>query len=354
MYKGFIRPILFLLDAEKVHHLVVVLVRFFNALPFFKRITRNFLTYNHPILETRIGGLLFKNKVGLAAGFDKNADFFEDFSIFGFSFIEIGTVTPVGQPGNPKPRLFRLRNDKALINRMGFNNKGVDYAVENLKKAKKSIIIGGNIGKNTATTNEMAVSDYEICFAKLYDYIDYFAVNVSCPNIKDLGKLQDQDSLRAILNVIMDIRRARKPRKPVFLKISPDLTYAQIDEIIQLYDETGLDGIIATNTTTDRECLLSRGDDIINIGPGGLSGYPLKKRSLEVIRYICKQSNNRIPVIGVGGIINSQDAVDMIDAGATLVQVYTGFIYDGPFIVKKCNKRIARYLIQRNQRIDID
>lgn len=349
MYKGFIRPILFLLDAEKVHHLVVSLVRILNSIPFFKRIARSLLTYHHPILETQIANLHFTNKVGLAAGFDKNAEFFEDFTIFGFSFIEIGTVTPVGQPGNPKPRLFRLKNDRALINRMGFNNKGVDFAASNLRKAKKTVIIGGNIGKNTATSNDQAVNDYKVCFSKLYAEVDYFAVNVSCPNIKDLGKLQDQDSLRAILTALMDIRSTQTERKPVFLKISPDLTFHQIDEIIQLVFETGLDGIIATNTTTDRECLITNGAEITHIGPGGLSGYPLKKRALEVISYICKQSGNKIPVIGVGGIIEPEDAVDMIKAGASLVQVYTGFIYDGPFIVRKINKSIARYLMHQNE-----
>jgi|WetSurMetagenome_2_1015567.scaffolds.fasta_scaffold09177_4 dihydroorotate dehydrogenase len=355
MYKGIIRPILFLLNAEKVHHLVVFLVSLLTFIPFCKKTIRKWLTYNHPVLNTRIGNLEFKNKVGLAAGFDKNADFFEEFSLFGFSFIEIGTVTPVPQSGNPKPRLFRLKKDNALINRMGFNNKGVEHAWKQLKRKRKSpLIIGGNIGKNTATANETAALDYEKCVSALYDEVDYFAVNVSCPNIKDLGKLQDQDSLREILNRVMAVRKKKPEYKQVFLKISPDLTFAQIDEIIELYKETSLDGIIATNTTTERDCLLTGKETVMDIGMGGLSGAPLKNRSIEIIRYICKQSKNKIPVIGVGGIICAGDAVDMIKAGASLVQVYTGFIYDGPLIVRKINKAVAAYLLSTTPKLEND
>lgn len=345
MYKAIIRPILFFLNPEKVHKLVVLLVKLLAYIPGAKPLIRYSLSYSTPELVTTIAGLEFENKVGMAAGFDKNADFFREFSMFGFSFIEIGTVTPVYQNGNQKPRLFRLTRDNALINRMGFNNKGVDYAVKKLRKRDKSIIIGGNIGKNTNTPNEKASDDYAICFNSLYDSVDYLAVNVSCPNIAGLEKLQDQDSLREILDKIMQERNKKALRKPVFLKISPDLSFKQIDEIIALYPEVGLDGIIATNTTTKRGNLITGKSRIARMGSGGLSGAPLKNRSLEVISYICKQSRNRIFVIGVGGIITPDDAVDMIRAGASLVQVYTGFVYEGPFLVKRINQAIEKYLL---------
>jgi dihydroorotate dehydrogenase len=346
MYKAVLRPILFHIDPEKVHHLVVFLVRLLTAIPGIKKIIRNYLNYSHPLLKTSIAGLEFENKVGMAAGFDKNADFFNEFSIFGFSFIEIGTVTPLPQLGNPKPRLFRLVKDNALINRMGFNNKGIEHAVNRLNHRDKSIIVGGNIGKNTLTPNEKAVDDYEKCFIQLYDVVDYFSINVSCPNIKDLGKLQDQDSLRIILERIMKVRSGKPLYKPVFLKISPDLSFEHLDEIITLYHEVGLDGIIATNTTIGRNHLNTDVNIVNGIGLGGLSGDPLKKRSLEIVSYICKQSENLIPVIGVGGIMTAGDAIDMIKAGASLVQVYTGFIYDGPLIVRRINKAIKEFLAQ--------
>jgi dihydroorotate dehydrogenase len=347
MYKAIIRPFLFLLDPEKVHHLVVFLVKSLAFIPGIKPFIQILFDYPGAKLETTIAGLKFKNRVGLAAGFDKNAEFFNEFDMFGFSFIEIGTVTPAGQPGNPKPRLFRLSGDEALINRMGFNNKGVEYAAEKLKKRKTSVVIGGNIGKNTCTPNENAPDDYVACFNTLYDEVDYLAVNVSCPNIAGLEKLQDEESLREILCRIMDERDKRTIRKPIFLKISPDLTFQQIDRIIALYREVHLDGIIATNTTKKREGLTAGEDSIAAIGQGGLSGAPLKNRSMEVISYICKQTGKAIPLIGVGGIITPEDAVDMIKAGASLVQVYTGFIYEGPFLVKRINKAIEKYLIQQ-------
>jgi dihydroorotate dehydrogenase len=344
MYKALFRPILFLIDPEKVHHLVILFVRLLTTLPGMKKIIRNYLNYSHPILKTSIAGLEFENKVGLAAGFDKNADFINDFLIFGFSFIEIGTVTPSPQPGNPKPRLFRLVKDNALINRMGINNKGAEHAVNQLKNRDKSILIGGNIGKNTITPDEKAAEDYEKCFNLLYEVVDYFTVNVSCPNVKGLELLQDAHSLSEILSRIMKVRSAKSLRKPVFLKISPDLTFKQVDEIIAIYHEVGLDGIVATNTTKSRSELKTDEGIVAQIGYGGLSGNPLKNRSLKIIRYICKQSEYRIPVIGVGGIITADDAIDMIKAGASLVQVYTGFIYDGPFIVRRINKAITKLL----------
>lgn len=344
MYKHIIRPILFLINPETVHHLVVLLVRFAALIPGMQFILRSYFTIRHPLLHTQIGGITFTNKVILAAGFDKNADFYRDFSIFGFSGIEIGTITPLPQPGNPRPRSFRLPQDRALINRMGFNNKGVAHAVEKLRGQRpESLIIGGNIGKNTLTPNEKAVDDYGLCFKSLYDHVDYLVINVSCPNIKDLGKLQDHESLREILDRVMLVRASKPLKKPVFLKISPDLSFEQLDEIIELYHAVGLNGIIATNTTTGRDDLSTPAQVVEAIGQGGLSGAPLKNKSLNTIRYICKQSGNTIPVIGVGGIIDVRDAIDMIDAGAVMLQVYTGFIYDGPFIVRKINKALITH-----------
>lgn len=344
MYKAIIRPVLFLFDPEKVHHLVIFLVKFLHFLPGVPALIRKYSFINDPVLKITVAGIPFENRVGMAAGFDKNASCYNDFSIFGFSFIEIGTVTPVAQPGNPRPRLFRLKHDMALINRMGFNNKGVDNAALNLEGKRRKIVIGGNIGKNTATLNEVAVDDYYRCFMRLYDAVDYFVVNISCPNIKDMDKLQDQASLRKILHKLTEARREKQVYRPIFLKISPDITFKQIDGMLEIYRETGLDGIIATNTTTDRHCLDDKEGILQRIGPGGLSGKPLKERSIEIVRYICKQSNGNIPVIGVGGIMNESDAVEMIKAGASLVQIYTGFVYNGPFIVRKMNRAIAGYL----------
>jgi dihydroorotate dehydrogenase len=340
MYKSVLRPILFQIDPERVHHLVVQAVKFIDKIPGMHRAMVKFTNKTYPSAGITIAGLHFPGRVGLAAGFDKNAEFFNEFSMFGFSFMEIGTVTPEPQPGNKKPRLFRLKNDNALINRMGFNNKGLEHAISQLRKRKSGLIIGGNIGKNTATPNENAAADYAVCFDGLYDYVDYFAINVSCPNIAGMEKLQDQDSLKEILLAVMKIRAGKPVNKPVFLKISPDLTYSQIDEVIQLYSEVGLDGIIATNTTTDRKCLSEKSDDF---GPGGLSGKPLARRSVEIISYICKQSGGVIPVIGVGGIMNKDDAMAMIRAGARLLQVYTGFIYEGPFLVRDINIALKEY-----------
>ncbi len=344
MYKSLFRPLFFLIDPERVHHFIVFMVRLANRIPGLAMLLKKCFAYRNPVLTTQIAGLEFPGKVGMAAGFDKNADFYNDFSVFGFSFIEIGTVTPLPQPGNPKPRLFRLPADQALINRMGFNNKGLVHAVNQLRSPKRKVIIGGNIGKNTATPNENAKDDYLRCFEALYDVVDYFVVNVSCPNIKDLHKLQDTESLGEILQTIMTARGGKANKKPVFLKISPDLSLSHIDEILDIYRKTGLDGIVATNTTTSRTGLRTSGDRISVIGSGGLSGVPLKERSLEIVRYICKQSGNSIPVIGSGGILSPADALDMIHAGASLVQVYTGFIYEGPFIVRRIDKAIAKSL----------
>lgn len=346
MYKYLIRPLLFQLDPERVHHLVVFLVRLIGRIPGVHAGVRYFTARRSEIDSITIAGLQFKGRVGLAAGFDKNADFFHDFAMFGFSFVEIGTVTPVPQPGNPKPRLFRLQRDNALINRMGFNSKGVEHAVGKLKKKEKNLIIGGNIGKNTLTRNESAADDYAVCFEKLYDVVDYFAVNVSCPNIAGLDKLQDMDSLRIILNRLGQIRTLKRQYKPVFVKISPDLSFKQIDDVLALIREAGFDGIIAANTSTSRKDLITGMEEIAAIGQGGLSGKPLTNRTLEMIGYICKQTDYKLPVIGVGGIMTQEDALNFIRAGASLIQLYTGFIYEGPWLVRRINRALQAYCKQ--------
>jgi dihydroorotate dehydrogenase len=340
MYKTIIRPILFLIDPEKVHKLIVFFIKTGFAIPGISKLFKKLYTVDHPKLKRNVFGLRFNNPVGLAAGFDKNAEFFNEFSNFGFSFIEIGTVTPKGQPGNPKPRLFRLPEDKALINRMGFNNYGAKVAAKNLKNRKTDIIIGGNLGKNTNTPNEMAAEDYRVTFNELYYLVDYFVVNVSCPNVTDLHKLQDRDSLLLILNALMEERKNKTKLKPILLKISPDLNQSQIDEIIDIAHEIQLDGFVVANTSTTRENLLTDNEKVTSFANGGLSGKPLKDRSNELIRYIATKTNRYFPIIGVGGIMTPEDAIEKLEAGAALVQIYTGFIYEGPGIVKKINKAI--------------
>lgn len=295
-----------------------------------------------PGLRRKVCGLEFSNPVGLAAGFDKNAQFLHILPAFGFGFIEIGTVTPLAQPGNEKPRLFRLKNDSALINRMGFNNDGVDAVVERLKKRPKNLIVGGNIGKNKVTPNENAVDDYIICFNKLFDYVDYFVVNVSSPNTPDLRALQDKEPLTHILSRLMKINLSHSTPKPIFLKIAPDLNESQLIDIVDIVRDTKIAGVIATNTTISRDGLKTPMEILNNIGAGGLSGLPVKERSLDIIKFLNTKSNNAFPIIGVGGIHDAQDAIDKINSGADLVQVYTGFVYEGPGLVK----RILRGLIK--------
>ena len=291
MYKLLIRPILFKIDPEKVHHLIVTTLKVSYNIPGISFLVGKLFCIKHKGLEREVFGLKFSNPVGLAAGFDKNAHVYKEFASFGFSFIEIGTVTPKPQAGNEKPRIFRIPQDKALINRMGFNNLGVDAAVEKLKTRKPGIIIGGNIGKNTATPNEKAIEDYETCFIKLYDYVDYFVVNVSCPNVTDLGKLQDRDSLGAILQRLVEIRSSKQVRKPILLKVSPDLNMNQVDDTIDISRETGIDGFVVTNTTITRNNLTINSSEIEKIGRGGLSGSPITNRSTELIKYISKKTN---------------------------------------------------------------
>ena len=291
-------------------------------------------------LEREVFGIKFDNPVGLAAGFDKDAKLFDELASFGFGFIEIGTVTPLPQDGNPKPRLFRLNDDSGLINRMGFNNQGIELVVARLRRKKSDIIIGGNIGKNKHTLNEDAVNDYAICFEKLFSYVDYFAVNVSSPNTPGLRDLQEKKPLTALLNSLQDLNNKKEKRKPILLKIAPDLTNEQLDDIIDIVADTKIDGVIATNTTVDRSGLKTAENSVQAMGNGGLSGKPIRLRSTQVIKYLADKSNKAFPIIGVGGIHSAEDALEKLDAGATLLQVYTGFIYEGPSIVKRINKAI--------------
>lgn len=340
MYKYLLKPLLFKQDPEKAHYFTFDLLKLGLGNDLGKAISKGLLNFEHPKLERKLFGLTFKNPVGLAAGLDKDAKAYNELAALGFGFIEIGTLTPKPQPGNDKPRLFRLPNDAAIINRMGFNNEGVDAAVLRLKKRKTKAIIGGNIGKNKVTPNEDAIKDYEYCFNALFDVVDYFVVNVSSPNTPNLRELQDKKPLTDLLNHLQDINRSKPARKPLLLKIAPDLTDSQLDDIIDIVKATKIDGIVATNTTIAREPLSYSKAHIESIGMGGLSGKPLTKRSTEVIAYLKQKSNNAFPVIGVGGIHSPEDAIEKLKAGADLVQLYTGFIYEGPGLIKRINKAI--------------
>ena len=337
MYKLIIRPILFWFDPEEVHYFTFSLIRFLSKIPGVSALFQAFYLVKDKRLETQVFGLTFKNPVGLAAGFDKDAKLYKELSNFGFGFIEIGTLTPIGQEGNPKKRLFRLKEDSAIINRMGFNNGGVLKAVERLKQ-NNGVLIGGNIGKNKLTPNENATKDYEICFDALFDYVDYFVVNVSSPNTPNLRELQDKEPLTLLLNTLQNKNLKTQNPKPILLKIAPDLTDEQLLDIIDIMATTKIAGVIATNTTISRDGLQSDNQS----ETGGLSGKPLTSRSTEVIRFLSQKSNNAFPIIGVGGIHSAKDAMDKLEAGASLIQLYTGFIYEGPKLVKDINKAILK------------
>ncbi len=337
-----IRSFLFLFDPEKVHHFTARLIRFTLAIPGMKAIWKKRFIVHDPRLERTLFGLTFPNPVGLAAGFDKDATMYNQLAYCGFGFIEVGTITPLGQPGNEKPRLFRLKPDRALINRMGFNNDGAEAAKEQLKKRKTNIIIGGNIGKNKVTPNEEAVEDYKKSFEVLFDYVDYFVVNVSSPNTPNLRSLQEKEPLTQLLTELQKLNGAKEKRKPILLKIAPDLTNEQLDDIIEITLNTHLDGVIASNTTISREGLKTEESKLKAIGAGGLSGKPVTTRSTEVIRYLAEKSEKAFPIIGVGGIHTAEDALEKLDAGADLVQVYTGFIYEGPKLPGRINKAILK------------
>lgn len=335
-----IRSCLFLMSPEKAHHFTVRMMHLTLSIPGMKSLWNKMYRVNDDRLKKELFGLTFDNPVGLAAGFDKNASMYNDLAYCGFGFIEIGTVTPLAQPGNPQPRLFRLKEDEAIINRMGFNNEGVDQAVENLKKRKTNLIIGGNIGKNKVTPNEEATNDYVKSFNALYDYVDYFVVNVSSPNTPNLRALQDKEPLTELLSTLKKLNKTKPKEKPILLKIAPDLTNEQLDDIIDIVATTKIEGVIATNTTISREGLKTDQQKVESIGAGGLSGKPVKQRSTEVIAYLADKSNKAFPIIGVGGIHSAEDAIEKLNAGADLVQVYTGFIYEGPKLVHDINKKI--------------
>ena len=342
MYKSLIRPFLFLLDAERVHHLSFSLINFLSKLGFSVLFKKRYALEDRR-LEREVFGIKFKNPVGLGAGFDKDARLYNELSCFGFGFIEIGTLTPKPQPGNPKKRLFRLKADEAIINRMGFNNKGVFDAAERLKKEHK-VVIGGNIGKNKNTSNTEAVKDYLICFDVLFDHVDYFVINVSSPNTPGLRELQDKEPLKALLKELKLENRKNAEKstqgkeKPILLKIAPDLTDNQLLDIIEIVQETQIDGVVATNTTVSRDNLKS--ELILTEEKGGLSGKPLTTRSTEVIRFLSENSNKAFPIIGVGGIHSPEDAIEKLEAGADLIQLWTGFVYEGPALVKRINSAI--------------
>ncbi len=338
MYKSLIRPVLFKFDPEAVHHFT------FSMLKNFGFLARIF--FPKPIadkrLEREVFGLKFKNPVGLAAGFDKNAVLFNELADLGFGFVEIGTVTPKAQAGNPKKRLFRLIEDGGIINRMGFNNDGLEAAIEKLKGNKGKIIIGGNIGKNTDTAPENYTRDYLECFEGLHPHVDYFVLNVSCPNVGSHAKLEDVEYLRELITEVKKINQSKTVQKPVLLKIAPDLNDHQLDEIIGLIAETKIDGVIVSNTSVNREGLKTPPEVLAEIGNGGLSGKPIRERSTRMIRYLSEKSNRTFPIIGVGGIHSAKDAIEKLDAGASLVQLYTGFIYEGPELINDINREVLK------------
>ena len=345
MYKALIRPILFRFSPEKAHTFTFFVLRVAQKIPFGLAILSALFSRKRPALAKEVFGIKFPSPVGIAAGLDKDAQAFDALGALGFSFVEIGTVTPLPQPGNPAPRLFRLVADHSLINRMGFNNSGVEEVVKNLRKRRTDVIIGGNIGKNKVTPNEDAVSDYLKCFDALYPYVDYFAVNVSSPNTPGLRELQQRGPLTEILSALQAHNSSREARKPILLKIAPDLTDEQLDDIIEIVAETHIDGIIATNTTISREMIFATPmRRVERMGAGGLSGSLLTERATEVIRYLHDRSGGAFPIIGVGGIMTPEDAIEKLEAGASLVQLYTGFIYEGPALVGRIDKAVEKWM----------
>ncbi len=337
MYKLLIKPFLFLFDPEWVHHTVFKSIKIANKIPGVSSLLRTAYVVKDKSLERKLFGLTFPNPVGLAAGFDKDAKLFQELSHFGFGFVEIGTLTPKPQDGNPKKRMFRLAEDEGLINRMGFNNEGVEAAVKRLKK-NRGVLIGGNIGKNKLTSNQEAVNDYIFCFNALFDFVDYFVVNVSSPNTPNLRALQDKEPLTHLLSTLKELNKKKQSPKPILLKIAPDLTEDQLKDIIEIVTSVKIDGVIASNTTLNRDGLQSSQKNEI----GGLSGKPVKDRSTAVIRFLAENNNSAFPIIGVGGIHTPEDAIEKLKAGASLIQLYTGFVYEGPGVVKKINKSLLQ------------
>lgn len=340
MYKHILRPILFRFNPETAHNLTLSAIAMLRHIPFAQSIVRALYKRESPSLEKEVFGIKFPNPVGLAGGLDKNGEFYNDMANFGFGFVEIGSITPQPQDGNPKPRCFRVPQDKAIINRFGINNKGVRNAVEHLKKNKPEVIVAANISKNTASINEDAAKDYESAFALLYDFVDMFVVNVSCPNVVGLTSLQDITFLSEIVDKLLNLRMYYDEYRPILLKVSPDLAKEQLDDIIDYCLRSGIDGIVAGNTTRSRDGLTISQERIEKIGNGGMSGAPVHKKNLELVRYIHTKTEGKLPIVGVGGIMSEKEAKAMIEAGASLVEIYTGFIYEGPALIKRINKTL--------------
>ena len=338
MYKHFLKPILFRFNPETAHNMLFSLLSILRHIPFARQILRSIYKKEYPTLEKEVFGIKFPNPVGLAGGLDKNGEFYNDMANFGFGFVEIGSLTPQPQDGNPKPRCFRVPQDKAIINRFGINNKGVKNAVEHLKKVRPEVIVAANISKNSTSINEDAAKDYESGFALLYDFVDMFVVNVSCPNVVGLTSLQDITFLSEIVDRLLDLRMYYDEYRPILLKVSPDLSREQLDDIIDYSLRSGIDGLVAGNTTRSRDGLSIPQEQIEKIGNGGMSGAPVYKKNLALVKYIHEKTGGKLPVIGVGGIMSAQDAKEMLDAGASLVEIYTGFIYEGPALIKNINK----------------
>ena len=345
MYKHFLKPILFRFNPETAHNMIMSSLTFLRHVPFAGSIMRSIYKKETPALQKEVFGITFPNPVGLAGGLDKNGEHYNDLANFGFGFIEIGSLTPRPQDGNPKPRCFRVPQDRAIINRFGINNKGVKNAVEQLKKDRPNVIVAANISKNTTSINEDAAKDYETSFALLYDFVDMFVVNVSCPNVVGLTALQDISFLSDIVDKLLDLRRYYDTYRPILLKVSPDLSSEQLDDIIDYCLRSGIDGLVAGNTTRSRDGLTIDPKKIEEIGNGGMSGAPVHKKNLELVRYIHTKSEGRLPIIGVGGIMSGEEAQAMMDAGASLVEIYSGFIYEGPALVKQ----ILTHLEQNNK-----
>lgn len=340
MYKRIIKPILFSFQPERAHHIAAFFMKSLSVFPGLRRWLGNKEWNKDPRLTKRVIGIPFPNPVGLAAGFDKDAKMFKNLGQLGFGFVEIGTLTPLAQAGNPKPRLFRLPEDEALINRMGFNNGGVDDAIKRLKKRSPGLIIGGNIGKNKVTPNEHATRDYEVCFTKLHPYVDYFVVNVSSPNTPGLRELQEKEPLTKLLKSLQELNKHHSRQKPILLKIAPDVTLPQLDDILDILNDTQLDGLILTNTTLDRSTLSTDKQILDDIGNGGLSGKPLTTKALELLKYVKANAKNDFAIISVGGIHTAEDALARLEAGADLIQLYTGFVYEGAALISDINKAI--------------
>lgn len=343
MYKSIIRPVLFMFNAETAHNLTFAMLSVLRNIPFARKAVRAVSKTDESGLEKKLFGLTFRNPVGLAGGLDKNGEHYNELSDFGFSFIEIGSLTPEPQPGNPKPRLFRVIQDRAIINRMGINNKGVRHAVENIRRHKPETIIAANISKNSSCSNENAAEDYANAFRTMYDYVDMFVVNVSCPNVTGLTNLQDVGFLSGITDTLIEERKRHKVYRPILIKLSPDVPFQQVDSIIDYAMSSGIDGVVAGNTTRSRDGLTIPEERVSAIGNGGLSGAPLYRKNLALVRHISEKTGGKLPIIGVGGIMSPEQAEEVLSAGASLIEIYSGFIYEGPGLVK----RILRHLHDR-------